>query len=512
MAKTSTPYDPQVRGEAAKVGFFTVVLLFLGSKVFGLAWWLAKQWPLWALLALWWAATRLLDVSGTWATVGIAAGLLAALIGWRLLRPTSFRMALVWPLRAWWRRLFVYQREWQPAMVNCRLTMQLNGDLLMPRILSVRSTATVDKVRVRMLPGQKLADFGKVADRLAATFEALDCRVRSIPRRSLFGKGTGRPSRVLELWFLVEDPLTELVPLFDVPARPNLKALPLAKQEDGLPWALRLLATHVLIVGATGAGKGSVLWSLVRALGPLIRARLVEVWVIDPKGGMELAAGERLFARFCYGDEDTDDEGRRRAYELAFAEFLEDAVDKMRDVQRRYRGIFRTHKASVDDPHRVIIIDELANLTAYVVDREAKKRIESALNLLLSQGRAGGFTVVAALQDPRKDVLPARGLFPTRIALRMSEADEVDMVLGGGQRDKGARCDEISEDTPGVGFVSVDGRTEPIRIRFAYVDDEEIATMCSLYAPGSITAGDLDAELAALLAEQGEGPGNAKAA
>jgi S-DNA-T family DNA segregation ATPase FtsK/SpoIIIE len=225
--------------------------------------------------------------------------------------------------------------------------------------------------------------------------------------------------------------------------------------------------------------------------------------VIDPKGGMELAAGQRLYTEVCYGDDDTDEEGKRRAHEFAYAEFLERAVHIMRERQRRFRGVVRTHKATADDPHIVIVIDELASLTAYVVDRHAAKRIEAALNLLLSQGRACGVTIVAALQDPRKDVLPARGLFPTRIALRMNEPDEVDMVLGPSSYDKGARCDEISEELPGVGFVTVEGRTEPIRLRFAYVDDDEIATAASLYAPGSITAPTLDDELADLIASQG---------
>jgi DNA segregation ATPase FtsK/SpoIIIE, S-DNA-T family len=63
----------------------------------------------------------------------------------------------------------------------------------------------------------------------------------------------------------------------------------------------------------------------------------------------------------------------------------------------------------------VVMVDELASLTAYLTDREAKKRISAALSLLLSQGRAVGVLVVAVLQDPRKDVLPARDLFPTRI-------------------------------------------------------------------------------------------------
>ena len=47
-----------------------------------------------------------------------------------------------------------------------------------------------------------------------------------------------------------------------------------------------------------------------------------------------------------------------------------------------------------------LLVDEMAALTAYCGDRELKKRAESALQLLLSQGRAPGVLVVAAVQDP----------------------------------------------------------------------------------------------------------------
>jgi DNA segregation ATPase FtsK/SpoIIIE, S-DNA-T family len=36
------------------------------------------------------------------------------------------------------------------------------------------------------------------------------------------------------------------------------------------------------------------------------------------------------------------------------------------------------------------------------------------------------------LQDPRKDVISLRHLFPTRIALRLDESDQVHLVLGDG--------------------------------------------------------------------------------
>ena len=330
-----------------------------------------------------------------------------------------------------------------------------------------------------MLPGQVLDDWTAMAPRLAQTFDAQECRVRT----------TAHHQR-LELWFLVEDPLTQPIPpsITTVDGTPDLEALPVALREDGLTYRLRLLGTHLLVVGATGSGKGSVIWSMLQALGPAIRDGVVRVWCLDPKGGMELAPGRGLFARFVYGD---PDEGTD--YEAEFARMLEDAVVVMRRRQSALRGVTRLHTPSVAEPLIVVVVDELASLTAYVTDRDAKRRIASALSLLLSQGRAVGVTVVGAVQDPRKEILSMRDLFPTRVALRLSEADHVGLVLGQGARDRGARCDQIPESLPGVGYVGIDGVAEPVRVRFAHVTDADIAQMVADYAPLPPTVGQLTA-------------------
>ena len=60
---------------------------------------------------------------------------------------------------------------------------------------------------------------------------------------------------------------------------------------------------------------------------------------------------------------------------------------------------------TVEDPFVVVLVDEVAFLTAYQRDRKLRERIMAALATLTTQGRAVGYCVVAALQDPRKDVL-----------------------------------------------------------------------------------------------------------
>jgi DNA segregation ATPase FtsK/SpoIIIE, S-DNA-T family len=130
-----------------------------------------------------------------------------------------------------------------------------------------------------------------------------------------------------------------------------------------------------------------------------------------------------------------------------------------------------------------VLVDEIAFLTAYQSDRKLRERIIAALATLTTQGRAVGYYVVAALQDPRKEVLNIRNLFPDKIALRLDEPAQVDLVLGDGAHERGARCEDISADPAtgaGVGFVRLEASPDPVRVRAAFVTDTDIQAMTAL--------------------------------
>ena len=85
--------------------------------------------------------------------------------------------------------------------------------------------------------------------------------------------------------------------------------------------------------------------------------------------------------------------------------------------------------------------------------------------------------MVAALQDPRKDVLAIRNLFPDRIAMRLDEPEQTDMVLGDSARDRGAACELISTDPAtgaGVAFIRLESDPDPVRVRAGWVSDHDI--------------------------------------
>jgi S-DNA-T family DNA segregation ATPase FtsK/SpoIIIE len=203
-------------------------------------------------------------------------------------------------------------------------------------------------------------------------------------------------------------------------------------------------------------------------------AGLVRVWAADPKL-MELAYGRAIFDRY----------GRYTGSPGAIAAMLEEAVAGMQARAALFAGKHREHTPDAEHPFIVVLVDEVAFLTAYLSDRALRDRIKAALATLTTQGRAVGYSVVAALQDPRKEVMSIRNLFPDRIAMRLDEPEQVDMVLGDGARDRGATADLISTDPAtgaGVAYVRVATDPDPVRVRAAWVADADIRAMCSEFA------------------------------
>jgi S-DNA-T family DNA segregation ATPase FtsK/SpoIIIE len=191
---------------------------------------------------------------------------------------------------------------------------------------------------------------------------------------------------------------------------------------------------------------------------------------------MELAYGRALFFRY----------GRYESDPQAIVAMLEDAVAGMQARAANLAGRQRDHHPTREHPFTVIVVDEVAFLAAYQPDKKLRERALAAIATITTQGRAVGYCIVAALQDPRNDVLTIRNLFPDGIAMRLDEPGQVDMVLADGSRDRGATADQISADPAtgaGVAYVRLEADPDPVRVRAAWVSDDDITAMCRQYAP-----------------------------
>jgi DNA segregation ATPase FtsK/SpoIIIE, S-DNA-T family len=394
---------------------------------------------------------------GVIAAVTSALGVLGIV---RIMWPDWFTKLVAVPARCRWRWWWCYRRRWRAVMTIAGLGPKYRGQVTLPALGKVQAGQCADLVTVRLVSGQSPKLFADRAEELAHGFGAHSCRVR-----------TARPGLVV-LEFVRRDALAAVIPALPIPAVPDLKALPVGRCEDGSLFTIRLHGTHLLIAGSTGAGKGSYLWGLVRALLPAMLAGLVRVHACDPKL-MELAFGRGLFEKF----------GKYAADPEAIADLLEADVAEMQARAARFAGRQREHQPTPEFPFVVVLVDEVAFLTAYQSDRKLRERILAALATLTTQGRAVGYCVVAALQDPRKEVLNIRNLFPDKIALRLDEPAQVDLVLGDGARDRGARCEDISADPAtgaGVGFMRLEASPDPVRVRAAFVTDADIQSMTTI--------------------------------
>ncbi|TCC11273.1 FtsK/SpoIIIE domain-containing protein [Kribbella soli] len=408
----------------------------------------------------WWG------LSHTWAHI-IATGIVLGLVlgVWRLRRPQSFQRLVWWRVKAWWRRWFTYAPNWWWWMGRFGLSIktEVRGWIVRPRIIKVRSNASTDSLLLDLPDGITPADIADCVDKLQHATRARRATTRQAD-----------PGQVwLDLY--MRDPLVKTIPAVPIPESlrvEDLDGLVIGYAEDGSPWRLRVRGTHILVAGGTGSGKGSVIWSVLRALTPFIRAGLVVVHAIDPKGGMELDFGRDLFYR--YEADDYED----------MVQLLETAADEMDDRARYLRGRARKFTASPQTPLVLVVVDELMQLTTLLPGPDGRRqmgRVETALGRLLSKGRGPGYAVLATVVEPTKDIVTWRDIFPDRIALRLGSSSQVDMVLGEGQRDLGAEADNIALSLPGVGFIKVENSPVPIRVRAAYVTDDEIKAMAREY-------------------------------
>jgi S-DNA-T family DNA segregation ATPase FtsK/SpoIIIE len=235
------------------------------------------------------------------------------------------------------------------------------------------------------------------------------------------------------------------------------------RTEYGTDWYVPLAGPSNLHAGVSGAGKNSLTWTPLVSIAPAIRDGLVRVSGIDPKG-MELAFGRRIFHRYAVTSKDA----------LAV---LDDLIDGMEQRKAEFANKVRDVPISRDHPLELVEFDEIGALLRYVGDRKIREALNDRVALLTTQGRALGYHVRGYVQEPNKDTVPVRDLFPRKICLRVASKTHVAMVLGDQAFDRGAWANRIGESEPGVGYLWGEGIREPLRVRSAWVPDETIKAL-----------------------------------
>jgi S-DNA-T family DNA segregation ATPase FtsK/SpoIIIE len=296
----------------------------------------------------------------------------------------------------------------------------------LPRILGVRSGPSWDEVRVKLVPGQTPEDFDEAARPLAVARGVARCQVRELA------------PDVVSVDFQRHNLLADIVSCADLGALAgvagkdiDLRRVWAGRTEYGTDWNVPLIGSHTLTCASTGGGKGTVMWSPLVSIAPAIRDGLVRVSGIDPKG-MELAYGRGIFARYAVTGRDA-------------IEVLDEVMEVMTARKAAYAGKVRTVDISPECPLELVEFDEIGALTKYIGDRKTREQIQEKLGVITTQGRALGIAVRGYVQEPTKDTVPVRDLFPRRICLRVPTKSHVAMALGDNAWDRGAWANRIGE-------------------------------------------------------------------
>jgi S-DNA-T family DNA segregation ATPase FtsK/SpoIIIE len=457
---------------AVAVVFVTAWLLVKG------AWWVGRR-----IVRHWRTSTTTVAVLawchwlGWLSLLGTLTVVVTGLGCWRWLDRESFESWAGGRIRAWWMRWAVYAPRMPGWLRACGLTVADRGQPVTvqvspfrrsavqpkvrprrdqsPRVVGVRSGGSWDEVRVRLVPGQTPEDFDEAARALAVARGVRRCQVRELAP-DLVSVDFQRRDRLADV--VACTPLAELAAVAGTQL--DLRRVWSGRTEYGTDWHQPLAGGHTLTAGATGAGKNSVGWAPIVSLAPAIRDGLVRVSAIDPKG-MELAYGRGIFHRYAVGSRDA----------LAL---LDDLIAGMESRKAEFAGRLRTVPITPEHPLELLEFDEIGALVRYVGDRKTREAIVERVALLTTQGRALGYTVRGYVQEPTKDTVPVRELFPRRICLRVASKSHVGMVLGEHAYDRGAWANRIGEHEAGVGYLFGEGIREPLRVRAAWVPDETI--------------------------------------
>jgi S-DNA-T family DNA segregation ATPase FtsK/SpoIIIE len=481
----------------AKVGkaLVTIAEALAAAAVVIFAVWLAIKAVVWALrqtMTHWRTSLALVSLLSWWhcwggTSLALTAGVVTAVLaGWRLVDLASFDAWVGRYLRAWWLRWTVYAPKLPEWLHACGLSIKTDAVLIMvlsplsrtlrrgrshaparsPRVLGVRSGASWDEVRVRLVPGQKPEDFDEAARALASARGVARCQVRELT------------PNVVSIDFQRRNLLADAVACRDLAGLAgiagttvDLRRVYSGRTEYGQDWHVPLAGGHTLVAGSTGAGKNSAMWCPLVSIAPAIRDGLVRVSGIDPKG-MELAYGRRIFHRYAVTGTDT-------------VAVLDELITAMDARKSEFAGRVRSVPISPEHPLELLEFDEIGALTKYT-DRKTREAITERVALLTTQGRALGFTVRGYVQEPTKDTVPVRELFPRRICLRVSAKSHVGMVLGDQAYERGAWANRITEAEAGVGYVFGEGIREPLRVRAGWVPDETIKQF-ETFVTGPIT-------------------------
>jgi S-DNA-T family DNA segregation ATPase FtsK/SpoIIIE len=343
------------------------------------------------------------------------------------------------------------------------------------KVVHIERGPSITRYELKPERGVKISRISSLADDLALALAATTVRIEApIPGKSAIGIEV--PNKTVSV----------------VAIREILEALPNRGQVPPLWMALGKDITgrpvfgdlgkmpHLLIAGATGAGKSVCLNTIIASLLVSATPDQVQLLMIDPKrveltsyNGIphlikEVIADPRLAAGALFE--------MTKEMDVRYERFAKAGVRKIEEYNAKYPD---EHL-----PYVVVAIDELADLMLV-----APSKVETTIMRLAQLARATGIHLVVATQRPSVDVITGliKANIPSRIAFAVSSQTDSRVVLdmGGAERLLG-RGDML--------YLPIDA-PKPIRAQGALITGSEVNRLVEFWARQSRPDNLLDVEV-----------------
>lgn len=277
-------------------------------------------------------------------------------------------------------------------------------------------------------PGIKVQAIANLSNDIALAMKALSVRiVAPIPGKAAVGVELPNPERaIVRLREVLESE-------FYVNQRTKIP-IALGNDAEGKPYVADLgQMPHMLIAGATGAGKSVCIHSLIMSLLFRSTPQEVKLLMIDPKR-LELPLYNGI--PHLYDPNQNPENVRVITDPKEASKALEGMIKVMDHRFKKCAGAMARDLAHYNEkmlaegkpiePYIVIIIDELADLMAV-----APKEVEGSIQRLTQMARAVGIHMILATQRPSVDVITGviKANLPARVAFRVASQTDSRVIL-----------------------------------------------------------------------------------
>lgn len=328
-------------------------------------------------------------------------------------------------------------------------------------------------------PGVKVSQVVNLADDLALSLRAESIRIDRMAGKATLGIEVPNDQRsIIQLGALLTDSKFK--------KSPSPLTMAIGRTLHGEPYFGDLATMpHLLVAGATGAGKSVGLQSMITSILYKATREQVQFIFIDPKR-IELG----VYADIPHLKTEVVVDAKKAANALRWA---------VAEMERRYKLLAEVHVRSIDFynraildpevqkrlslkdedeesdvsledlvplPYYVVVIDELADLMMV-----SSSEVETAIARLAQMARAVGIHLIVATQRPSVDVLTGtiKANFPCRMSFATATRHDSRTIL-----------DQVgAEQLLGKGDMLFlpPGSSRPVRLHGAYISEQETAAL-----------------------------------